>query len=175
LARIEFWFGNFTQSLKQFQSVTKNLSTDFTNDALELSSLISTTKRDSLNLYKYAQADLYSIQNKFKDAANEFKTLADNPNLFILNEFANYKYAQMLIANNDLPTAIKILETLSENTKSTIFADKSLFLLAQSYRFGIKDVQKAVYNYEKLLEKFPNSLYFDRARDSLKVLQTNNG
>jgi tetratricopeptide (TPR) repeat protein len=175
LSRIDFWLGNFTQSLKQFQSVTKNLSTDFANDALELSSLISASKRDSLNLYKYAQGDLFAIQNKFKEAANEFKTLADNPNLFILNEFANYKLSQMLIADDDLPTAIKILEVLSENTKYEIFADKSLFLLAQTYRYGIKDVYKAIQNYEKLLEKFPDSLYFDRARDSLKELQTNNG
>lgn len=175
LARIEFWLGNFTQSLKKFQSVTKNLSTDFANDALELSSLISASKRDSLNLYKYAKGDLFAIQNKFKEAVNEFKTLADNPNLFIINEFAKYKLAQMLIADDDLPTAIKILEILSEDTKSTIFADKSFFLLAQTFQYGIKDVQKAVQNYEKLLERFPNSLYFDRARESLKELQTNNG
>ena len=110
-----------------------------------------------------------------KEAANEFKTLADNPNLFIINDFANYKFAQMLIANDNLPTAIKILEVLSDNSKNVIFADKSLFLLAQTYQYGIKDMQKARQNYEKLLEKFPNSLYFDRARDSLKVLQINNG
>ena len=175
LARIEFWEGNFTQSLKLFQNVTKNLSADFTNDALELSSLISTTRRDSLNLYKYAQADLYSLQNKFQEAANAFKTLADNPNLFIINDFANFRFAQMLIANDDLPTAIKILDVLSDSSKNAIFADKSLFLLAETYQYGIKDMQKARQNYEKLLEKFPNSLYFDRARDSLKVLQINNG
>lgn len=175
LARIEFWKGNFSQSLKLFQNITKNLSTDFANDAIELSSLINTTKRDSLNLYKYAKADLYSLQNRFNEAAIEFKTLADNPNMFILNEFAEYKLAQMFIANNDYLAAIKILSVLSENEDNAIFADKSLFLLAQTYKHGLKDVQKAAQNYEKLLEKFPNSLYFDRARDSLKDLQTNSG
>lgn len=175
LARIEFWNGYFDNSLKLFKNVTKDLSADFTNDALELSSIISVGKRDSLNLFKYAQADLYSFQNKFKDAANAFKTLADNPNLFILNEFANLKYAEMLLAENDLPVAIKILEVLSDSSKTAIFADKSLFLLAQCYQFGIKDRQKAIQNYQKLLEKFPNSLYFDRARDCLKDLQTKNG
>jgi tetratricopeptide (TPR) repeat protein len=175
LARIEFWNGHFENSLKLFKNVTRDLSADFTNDALELSSIISIGKRDSLNLFKYAQADLCSFQNKFKDAANAFKTLADNPNLFILNEFANLKFAEMLIAENDLPVAVKILEVLSDSSKTAIFADKSLFLLAQCYQFGIKDGQKAIQNYQKLLEKFPNSLYFDRARDCLKDLQTKNG
>ena len=175
LARIAFWNGNFSQSLKLLSEITTDMSADYTNDAIELSALINAVKRDSLTLSKYAQADYYSFQNKFKEAANEFKTLADNPNLFIINNFANYKFAEMLIAENDFPTAIKILEVLSDSTKNAIFADKALFLLAQTYRYGIKNVQKAVENYQKLLEKFPNSLYFDRARESLNLLQTNNG
>jgi tetratricopeptide (TPR) repeat protein len=175
LARIEFWKGNFSQSLILFRNVTKDMSADFSNDALELSSLISTSKKDSISLIKYAQADLYSFQNKFENAAIEFKTLAENPNLFILNEFANYKLAEMLIAKNDLTLAIQTLEILSEDPQSSIFADKSLFLLAKTYQFGKKDIQKAVQNYQKLLEKFPDSLYFDRARDLLKDFKTNNG
>jgi tetratricopeptide (TPR) repeat protein len=175
LGKIEFWKGNFSKSLGLFKIVTKDLSTDFSNDALELSSLISICKKDSINLFKYAQADLYSFQNKFENAATELKALAENPNLFVLNEFANYKFAEMLIAKNDLSIAIQTLEVLSENQKNSIFADKSLFLLAKAYQFGKKDIQKAVENYQKLLEKFPDSLYFDRARDLLKDFKTNNG
>lgn len=175
LAKINFWSGNFDESLKQLSEVTKNLSVDFANDALELASLINATKRDSLNLAKYAHADLLSFQYKFKEAANEFKSLADNPDLFLLNEFANYKLAEMLIASNDLPTALKILENISDNSKTGIFSDKSIYLLGKVYHFGIKDKLKAVQNYQKLLEKFPNSLYFDKAREYLNELQTNNG
>ena len=175
LAQLEFWKGNFSKSLILFKNATKDLSTDFSNDALELSSIISTCKKDSVNLFIYAQADLYSFQNKFENAATGFKTLADNPNLFILNEFANYKFTEMLIANNDLNFAIQNLKNSIENSNNSIFADKSFFLLAKAYQFGKKDIQKAVENYQKLLEKFPDSLYFDCARDLLKDLKTNNG
>lgn len=175
LAKIEFWQGNFLKAVNKFKEVTRDLSTDFANDALEISSLISIAKRDSLNLIKYAKADLYSFQNKFKEAANEYKTLADNPNLFIINEFAKLNLAEMLIADDNFFEAIKILEVLSENSKSSFLGDKAVFLLAQSYEFGIKDYKKAAENYQILLEKFPNSLYFDRARDYLKELQTKNG
>lgn len=175
LARIEFWLGNFNESLKKLSEVTKNLSVDFANDALELSSLISIVKKDSLNLLRYAHADLLSFQYKFKEAADEFKSLADNPDLFILNEFSRYKFAEMLIALNDLPTALKVLELISENSKTGIFSDKSLFLLSKVYHFGIKDKIKAAQYYQKLLEKFPNSLYFELTREYLSNLQTNNG
>ncbi len=175
LARIEFWKGNFTNSVTLLNEASKNLSTDFANDALELAALINTTKKDSVNLLLYAHADLLAIQNKHKEAGIEFKTLSDNPNLFIINDFAKNKFAEMLIAENDLPTAVKVLEESIENQKNAIFIEKSTFLLAQCYQFGIKDFQKAAQIYQKLLETFPNSLYFDRAREALQSLSTKNG
>ncbi|MCX6169252.1 MAG: tetratricopeptide repeat protein [Ignavibacteriales bacterium] len=175
LARIEFWKGDFSKSVILFNNASKNLSTDFANDALEFSSLINTTKKDSLNLLLYAKADLLAIQNKYKEAGIEFKTLSDQPNLFILNDFAKIYFVEMLIAQNDLLNAIKVLEEASENQKSAIFVDKSTFLLAQCYQYGTKDLLKAAQVYQKLLETFPNSLYFDRAREALKGLSNKNG
>ena len=175
LARIEFWKGNFFNSVTLFNNASKNLSTDFANDALEFSSLINTTKKDSLNLLLYAKADLLAIQNKYKEACIEFKTLSDLSNLFILNDFAKINFAEMLIAENDIQSAIKILEEFTKNPNSAIFVDKSTFLLAQCYQYGTKDLQKAAQVYQKLLETFPNSLYFDRVREALQSLSTKNG
>lgn len=175
LARIEFWNGNFTGSIKLFKEAAKNLSTDFANDALELSALINAAKKDSSNLLLYAHADLLAVQNSYKQAGAGFKILSNNPDLFVLNDFSKIKFAEMLIAENDLPTAVKILEELSENQKNAIFVEKSTFLLTQCFQYGIKDFPKAIQTYQKLLENFPNSLYFDRARQALQGLQTKNG
>lgn len=68
-----------------------------------------------------------------------------------------------------------MLEEIIENQKNAIFIEKSTFLLAQCYQYGIKNLQKAVQIYQKLLETFPNSLYFDRAREALQSIPTNNG
>ncbi len=175
LARIEFWKGNFSKSVSLFREVSKNLSTDFANDAIELSSIISTTKKDSLNLNQYAHADLLAIQNKYKQAAIEFKTLSDRPNLFVLNDFAKIYFSEMLLTENDLQTAINNLEEITKTGNNSIFVEKATFLLAQCYQYGIKDLQKAAQIYQKLLEIFPNSLYFDRAREALNSIPTKNG
>jgi len=175
IAKINFWKGNFNESIKYLSETAKNLSSDFANDALELLTIINAAKRDSINLLKYAAADLLMFQKKFSDAAELLKNLANNKDLFILNEFAGFKLAEALTALNDLPVAIKILEDLSENSKTGIFSDKSLFLLGKIYQYGIKDKNKSIQIYQKLLEKFPNSLYFEQAREYLNNLQTNNG
>ncbi len=175
IAKVNFWQGNFNESIKYLSETAKNLSSDFANDALELMTIINAAKQDSVNLSKYAAAGLLMFQKKFSDAAEVLKNLASNKDLFILSEFASYKLAEALIALNNLPIAITILEDLSENSKTGIFSDKSLFLLGKIYQYGIKDKNKSIQIYQKLLEKFPNSLYFEQAREYLNNLQTNSG
>jgi tetratricopeptide (TPR) repeat protein len=175
LAYIEFWKSNFLSSLDLLKIVGMNPTTDYTNDALELSTLITSTKKDSLNLVRYAKADLLLLQNKYKEAGTELKTLSDDNNLFIINDFAKIKLAELFVAENNYSEAVKILEDLSENKKSSLFVEKSTFLLAECFQYGINNFEKAVKIYQNLLETFPNSLYFDRAREALNSIQTKNG
>ena len=172
LAKIKFWQGDFTGSQKILDDIQKNQTVDFANDAIELSLLINATQKDSLDLVRYAKADLLTIQNKLQEAVTEFKTLAENQNIFILNDFANMKVAEILLAENNFTDAMKLLEVLSESQKVAIFAEKSTFLLAKCYQYATRNPLKAIETYQKILEKFPNSLYFDRAREEINRIQT---
>ena len=80
------------------------------------------------------------------------------------------RYAEILIAQNKYPIAIEVLKELSESKELNIFADRSFYLLAQVYEFGIVDYKSAISIYEKFLELFPNSLYLEEAQKSLKDL-----
>ena len=174
-AKIEFWKGNFSKSISLLRDASQNLTADYSNDAIELLSIISICKKDSLNLTLYAYADLLAIQNKLKQAAIEFKTLSDRSNLFVLNDFAKIYFSEMLLTENDLRAAINNLEDITKTGNNSIFGEKATFLLALCYQFGTKNLQKAVQIYQKLLDTFPNSLYFDRAREALNSLLTKNG
>ncbi len=175
LGKIEFWKGSFSSSLNYFKEATRNLESDISNDALEYSFLINSSKKDSVNLARYAKADLLLLQNNVKDAATEFKALGDNDNLFIINQFAKINLANIFILDNNFSEAILVLESLQKGDFSSIFAEKTTFLLAQVYQFGIIDLKKAEAIYQILLEKFPNSPYFDRARDFLNGIKTKSG
>lgn len=175
IARIAFWQGKFSEAIESLKSATQFLSADFTNNALELSFFINAAKKDSINLIKYAKADLLLLQNNLKQAAIEFKTLGDNDNLFIINQFAKFRLAEIFILENDFSSATQILEKLSAEEKLAIFAEKSTFLLGNSYLYGMFDSEKSSKTFQKLLENFPNSIYFDHARDELNRIQTKNG
>jgi tetratricopeptide (TPR) repeat protein len=174
-SRIEFWRGNFTAAMQQLKIVTQDLSYDYVNDALEISFLISSTKKDSTNLLKYAFAELLLLQNNLKGAATELKTLGDNDNLFIINQFAKNKLAEIFLAENDYSSAAEILKTIISDEKNAIFVDKSTYYLGLTYLYGLKDIGKATESLEKILEIFPNSIYFDLAREKLNSIKTNYG
>lgn len=175
LGLLDFWSGDFSGSLNKLKELLNNLNNDLANDTIEYSALISTSRKDSVNLARFAKADQFLFQNKLKESIIELKTLADNPNLFVLNEFANYKLAEIFLATDDFSSAEEILAKLSNNQKSSILDDKSTFLLGMTFQFGLRDLQKAGIIYQKMLEKFPNSLYFDKAREYLNAISTNNG
>jgi tetratricopeptide (TPR) repeat protein len=171
LAKIQFYQYDFNGSITTLADITKNLSNDLANDAIQLSIIINTGKRDSINLAKFALADLYTYQYKFPEAEKIFKELSKTENFLLLNNIAKYKYAEILIAENNYPVAIEILKELSDKKEMNIFADKSFYLLAQVYEYGVTDYASAISTYEKFLEKFPGSLYLEKVQNNLKQLK----
>lgn len=169
-ARLNFWEGDFAGATKKLANITANLSDNTANDAIELSMLINTTKQDSANLVKFANASFLAARHKYDDAAAEFKSLSENENAFILNVISKYKYSEMLIAEDKYNESIPVLRSIVEDQKSSLFSDKSLFMLANVYNYGLNDRKSALAEYQNLLEKYPNSLYFDKAREMINTL-----
>jgi len=171
IAKIDFYQANFKGSLATLANINRDLSNDLSNDAIELSMIINLGITDSLNLVSFADAELKSVQKKYPTAEKIFKELSENENLLFLKNISRIKYAEILIAQNNYPIAIEVLKELSEREEFNIFADRSFYLLAQVYEFGIGDVDSAQLTYNKFLELFPNSLYLDKAQENLKRLK----
>jgi tetratricopeptide (TPR) repeat protein len=166
-AKISFWQNDIEKAISRLNNVIKDLNENIANDAVSLLLTINTLKNDSLSLLKYAQADLFANKKEFNAAANIYLSLTNTDDVIFQKNLALYNYSLMLIALNDYNKAVIFLENLSNNENMNIFVDKSLFLLANLYQYGLKDLQKAKLMYEAILEKFPNSLYLDKARNFL--------
>jgi tetratricopeptide (TPR) repeat protein len=171
-SKIALWQNNYKESLNRLNEITKDLSNDYANDAIELSLILGTLKTDSINLSIYSKADLLLEQNKFTEALAEFNKLAVNPNLILLNDLAKFRTAQIYLALNNLPLAIEILQEIADSEVKTAYSDKALYLQANTFLHGIKNIDKAKESFEKLLELFPNSLYFDKSRQIINGIIT---
>lgn len=173
LGRISFWRGNFDNALKKLSLFNDKYSDNFANNAIELSLLITVFKNDSLNLAEYAHAELAAEQDSFRIAMNIFKQLSENDKLFILKDAAKVKYAEMLLAENEIPLALAYLQNLAEEGAENIYSDNAEFLLANTYFYGVRDFKKAKEVFQSLLEKYPNSIYVDKSRDMINEIDKN--
>ena len=92
--------------------------------------------------------------------------------LFLLNDLAKFRFAETAAAEDDLPTASEVLKEIADSEKENFYSDKSLYLLAEIYYFGFRNEDSALEYYERLLERFPNSLYFEKSREKINKIVT---
>ena len=172
LSKIYFWKCDFKTSLKYLNELTSNKQDDSANDGIELTLLINAANKDSISLSKIAEADFLLFRKKYPEAGEIYEKISETPGLFYLSDYAGMKYIETLLFANEIPQAISSLEKIVEKEIPGIFADKAVFLLGEIYQYAVKDNEKASGAYEKLLEEFPGSLYFDRCRANLAIINS---
>ena len=171
LARIDFYKGNFSKAKAILNKIISDLKDNNANDALEMSMLLNTSRNDSSNLVKFAHAELLTEQKKFKEAESKFKEVAGEKTKFMLQNLSELRNAEMELAMNNLDSAVVLLNKIVDEGDANIYADKALYLEGKIYQFGLNQINEAVKAYEKLLAKFPNSLYLDEARVQINKLK----
>ncbi len=171
LAQINFYKGNFDKAKEILNEIVNDLKDNNANDAIELSLLLNTSINDSSNLLLFAQAELLAEQQKFDKAAEKYKIISSNQQAFMLQSLVKIREAEMEMALDNYDESILLLNKISDENEKNIYSDKALYLLGQIYEFGVTDNAKAIEIYEKLLAKFPNSLYLDEARAEIIKLR----
>jgi TolA-binding protein len=67
--------------------------------------------------------------------------------------------------------AVENLNEIVEKHGADILADNALFMLAEIYQNRLKDKDKAMELYQKILEKYPASIYGADARKRYRQLR----
>lgn len=171
-ARMAFFKGDFAESNKLLRQSVSSSSDNFSNDALELSFLLTSAFNDSLTLVKFAEGDFALLFNQFSNAENTFSSLVKTEQTpFLIKQVAELRLIECFISLDRYQDALDQIEVLQKRDEKNIFADKAIFLLARIYQFGLKDAAKATEEYQNLLLRFPDSLYLDEAREAINNLR----
>lgn len=169
LGKVYFWEGNFKEASEKLAEVSKNLFDDNANDALQLITLINTLKNDSTTLTDYANAELLAYRQKYVEASEKFKELKESQNP-IISEFAGFKYAQILVAQNNYAEALAVLAETAEKSSLKMFSPDIEFLKGEIKYYALKDYEGALESYRNILESYANSLYFDKSREKIEYI-----
>jgi tetratricopeptide (TPR) repeat protein len=174
VAQTSFYKGDFDWALTQLKVLRGSTSQLIANDAMQLSLLISDNSlEDSTQtaLKKYARADLFSYQNKNKEAIAELEAILQKHKGEKIEDEALLKQAQLFEEQEDYEAALfnylKIIEFYGDD----ILADDAHFALAELFRNKLDDVEKAKYHYERILYNYQDSYYFPQARKYFRMLR----
>ena len=171
---IEFLYfdAKFDSAAKMLTEFSKNISSDYANDALLLLNFIQSNKNNYLP--DYAKAEMYEKQKKISEALSLFKQVSENEDK---NSLVDESYLRMgllqrkLMLYND---ALKSFSYVINKFPESSLVDKILFLEGDVYEKDLKDHKNAVSFYERILLEFPNSMYVNEARKRIRLLKGDN-
>lgn len=174
VARISYYTGDFKWSQAQLDVLKGATAKLISNDAMDLSLLISDALAVDTNetpLLIFARADLLAFQNKDEEA----KLTLDSINtLFPNHALADdilYKKAKIELKHARYTEAAAIFENIIKSYGEDILGDDALFKLADLNENQFKNSEKAKELYQQLLEKYPGSLYVVEARKRFRKLR----
>ena len=166
-AQLAYYTSEFEWAKSQLDILKSSTSQLIANDAINLSLIIADntnldSNTDALSLY--AKADLFIIQQKYKQA----NLVLDSINLlYPAHELADdilWTKSQIDLKLNDTTAAIQKLTQLVSMDIEGLWADDALFCLANTYDALLNDRKKGMEYLQRLIVEMPGSLYAVAAR-----------
>ncbi len=176
-ARLGYFLGNFRWAQAQLDVLKASTSKLTSNDAFELSLLISSNldlDTTDLPLQLFAKADLLLFRNQDSIALATLDTIE---NLYPYHSLADdilFRKAKIYIKRNNYPAAAANLEQIISDFPYDVLADDALFLLAGLNQFHLNHPEKAQELYKQMMVNYPGSIYVVESRKRFRELRGDN-
>ena len=173
-ARQFYYTGDFELSKALLDILKMATTREIANDAGALSLLIQDntgldTSEDAMK--EYAAIDLLLYQNQTQLALDRldgmFVRYKDHPLADEILWLKARTYAKM----GENQKAVDYLQVIVDKFSTDILGDDALFMMAELYQNRFKDKDKSMELYQKMLEKYPASIYAADARKRFRQLR----
>ncbi|WP_231403077.1 tetratricopeptide repeat protein [Hymenobacter guriensis] len=173
-ARLSYFAGDFKLAQGHLDILKEATSREIANDAMQLSLLITdNTAMDTAGvaLRDYAATELLVFQNKLPEAMRGLDALVQKYPGHALQDEAWYLKAQLQRRTSDYAGAVQTLARITENPKYDVLSDDALFLAASIQEENLQDREKAQELYQRVITKYPGSIYVAEARKRFRKLR----
>lgn len=173
-ARLSYYIGDFKWAQAQLDALKGATSKLISNDAMDLSLLISDNSTIDTNLVPlmmFARADLLFFRNQFDAAILVLDSIQKEFPTHMLADELLYKRFQIAFRRGNWEQSKQYLEKILKDFSFDIYADDACFRLGELHEEKFKDPEKAKEYYEKVLLQFSNSLFAVEARKRYRRLR----
>lgn len=166
-AKIAYYTGDYKWAGALLDILKAATSKETSNDAFELSLLISDNSQDdstSSAMKLFSSADYLLVQNKDSIAILTYDSI---PKLYPGNTLEDdilYRKAQICENRNEVDSAISLYQQIVTRFSYEIYADNSLYKLGLLYELKKNNAEKAMEYYKQLISNFSNSIFVFDAR-----------
>ena len=173
-ARLSYFKGEFELAQGHLDILKLATSREIANDALDLSILIkNNTVFDSTDvaMQEYAYVELMLFQNQKRKALLSLDSMLVKYAQHSIADEIHYLKAKTHRELGEPAKAVESLNLIIENFDYDILADDALFLSAVILEEDLKDTEKSMERYTRLLTQFPGSIYVSAARQRFRELR----
>lgn len=175
LAELDYFEAKFDTALSMLKRFNTNLTTDLTNDALQLQYFIQENNTSAPQaLTEFAKADLMMRQRKYSESLMQFQDIVKHYSTALLVDDAMMKVGELHLLLNRPNEAITAFRFIADSIQLSILKDRAQLRIAEIYQTVLNDKAQAIEAYEKLLAQFPNSLYAEESRKRIRLLRGDN-
>ncbi len=173
-ARLAYYTGQFEWAQAQLDILKAGTSRLIANDAFELSLFIvenSALDTSYTALEMFARADLYIYKHMEQKALLTLDSIVKAFPSHDLVDDVYYRKAGIYESLGQIQTAIEYYSKIVELYAWDILADNALYRMARLYDFSLKNKERAMEAYKKLLTDHPSSIYTVEARKRFRFLR----
>lgn len=174
VARTSYFKGDFQWAQTQLDVLKQSTSQLIANDAMQLSLMIrDNSLEDSTQtaLKKYASADLKELQGKSEEAIAILNEILTEHKGEAIEDEALLKLGGIHEKLGEYEEAVAAYNKLIEFYGEDILADDAHYRLAKLFDNHLEDPLKAKQEYETLIFKFEDSIYFVEERKRYRMLR----
>lgn len=175
-AKLSFYAGDFKWAKAQADVLKGATSKLISNDALDLSIIISDAigvDTNDIPLKLFSSAELLLMQHKYTNAINRLDSINLLFSTHTLTDDIFFKKAEIYKNINEIDNAIKMYNSIIEYYPTDIYADDAQFKLAELYELK-NDKEKAKIAYQAVLTNYSGSIYVVEARKRYRALRGDN-
>ncbi len=170
LAELNFYQCQFDSALSYYNRIEQHAESEFANDAIERLTAIALHRDDSLDFQLYAHACMRVAQYRYADACVLLDQVGSQSRDADLAEVALVMAADVSFKAADYPAVYRYVDRLKQRNAESIYADKALYLNAQSLEAEGKN-DLASQKYLELLARFPSSPFIQDSREKIRKLR----
>jgi tetratricopeptide (TPR) repeat protein len=173
-AKLSFYAGDFKWAKTQCDVLKGATTKLIANDALDLSLIITDAigvDTNDIPLKLFSSAELMLLQHRYQDAIQRMDSINLLFSKHTLGDDILFKKAVVFELTGKFTDAEKMYQDILEFYPTELYGDDAQYKLAELYQFKLKQTDKAMEQYEKLITGYPGSVFVVEARKRYRELR----